>query len=192
MVKVPRPGRVKTRLARDIGRIDATWWFRRQCAALMGRLRDPRWDIVLAVAPDREGMQSRVFPADLQRRAQGRGHLGTRMRRQLNACDGAAVLIGADIPGIERAMIAEAFRALRHNDMVFGPAPDGGYWLIGRRAGARLPSTALEGVRWSTQHALSDTKATLAATRIAYVTTLRDVDTGADLAALRRDPAFHR
>ncbi len=52
MVKAPRPGRVKTRLGRQIGMVPAAWWMRHQTTRLLRRLRDPRWDIWLAVAPD--------------------------------------------------------------------------------------------------------------------------------------------
>lgn len=181
MVKEPRPGRVKTRLGCDIGPIAATWWFRHQTRALIRRMRrDPRWRVVLAVSPDAEGLASRVWPANLQRRAQGGGDLGARMARQLRATDGPSVVIGADIPGITPAHIARAFRALGDHDAVFGPAPDGGYWLVGMQ---RVPKGAFEGVRWSTEHALADTVATLPG-GIAMIETLRDVDTLADLRAL--------
>jgi glycosyltransferase A (GT-A) superfamily protein (DUF2064 family) len=60
MVKAPRPGRVKTRLGRGIGMGAAAWWYRHQTRTLIRRLRDPRWQIVLAVSPDREGLASRV------------------------------------------------------------------------------------------------------------------------------------
>ena len=182
MVKLPRPGRVKTRLARDIGPIAAAWWFRHQVSHLLRRLRDPRWQIVLAVSPDAPGLTTRAFPADLPRRAQGRGDLGARMARQLRAADGPVCLIGADIPGITRAHIAHAFRALRSHDMAFGPATDGGYWLIGRSPRA-LPPGLFHGVRWSSVDALSDTLASVQNRRIAFIETLSDVDEAADLAA---------
>ena len=51
MVKEPRPGRVKTRLGRDIGMTCAAWWFRHQTRRLLRRLDDPRWQMVLAVSP---------------------------------------------------------------------------------------------------------------------------------------------
>jgi len=79
MVKEPRPGRVKTRLGKDIGLTASAWWFRHQTRALLRRIEDPRWETVLAVAPDREGLQSRIWPAHLPRIAQGRGDLGDRM-----------------------------------------------------------------------------------------------------------------
>jgi len=42
MVKEPRPGRVKTRLGRDIGMGKAAHWYRRHALALIRRMRDPR------------------------------------------------------------------------------------------------------------------------------------------------------
>ena len=63
MVKEPRAGRVKTRLGKDIGLTASAWWFRHQVKRLLRRIDDPRWNVVLAVAPDRAGMLSRVWPA---------------------------------------------------------------------------------------------------------------------------------
>lgn len=182
MVKEPRPGRVKTRLGRDIGMTAAAWWFRHQTAHLLRKITDPRWQIVLAVAPDRAGLQSRVWPAHLPRRAQGEGHLGRRMARMLAATPpGPACVIGADVPGITRAHIAAAFAALGAHDAVFGPAVDGGYWLIGLKHPRRQPPGFLEHVRWSTEHALADSIATLPDHAIARVATLADVDRADDL-----------
>ncbi|MEL6510150.1 MAG: TIGR04282 family arsenosugar biosynthesis glycosyltransferase [Pseudomonadota bacterium] len=182
MVKEPRPGRVKTRLGRDIGMTAAAWWFRHQVRGLLRRVRDPRWNVVLAVAPDRAGMLSRGWPADLPRVPQGPGDLGDRMARVFRTMPpGPLAIIGADIPGVNRARIAKAFAALGDHEAVFGPAPDGGYWLIGMKRVGPVPVTLFDGVRWSTEHALADTEASLPGLRIAHVATLRDVDTVADL-----------
>ena len=182
-VKEPRPGRVKTRLAADIGPIAAAWWFRHQTRRLIRRLSaDPRWQTVIAVAPDREGLESRNWPAHLPRHPQGRGNLGDRMARALRDMPaGPVAIIGGDIPGITPAHIADAFRALRGHDAVFGPAPDGGFWLVGLKRSRAIPPTLFDRVRWSTQHALADSRATLPGYSIAQVATLRDVDTVADL-----------
>lgn len=182
MVKEPRPGRVKTRLGRDIGMVGAAWWFRHQTRVLLRRLRDPRWRIVLAVSPDAEGMASRVWPADLARRPQGRGDLGQRMARQLRAASkGPVCLIGADIPSVTRAHIARAFAVLGGAEFVFGPAPDGGYWLVGAARRCALPPGLFGDVRWSSEHALGDTLAGLSGRRVALVDRLRDVDRMEDL-----------
>ena len=184
MVKVPRPGRVKTRLARDIGAVPAAGWVRRQTARLLRRLDDPRWDTVLAVAPDREGLAFRRWPAALPRIPQGPGDLGHRMARVFRTMPpGPVLIVGADIPALGPAHVARAFAALGRADAVLGPATDGGYWAIGLRRTRAVPARLFGGVRWSTRHALSDTRATLAPLTVAIADTLSDVDTAADLRA---------
>lgn len=182
MIKEPHPGRVKTRLGRDIGMVGAAWWFRHQTRSLIRRLRDPRWQTVLAVSPDAEGLTSRVWPADLPRAPQGCGDLGDRMGRMLRGMPkGPVCLIGADIPGISRSHIAGAFDALGRSQMVFGPAPDGGYWLVGAQRYSALPAGLFRNVRWSTEHALADTLASISGCRVSLLDQLHDVDTIADL-----------
>lgn len=183
MVKEPRPGWVKTRLGADIGLVQAAWWFRHQSQALIRSLsRDPRWQTSLAVAPDAEGLASRVWPQRVAKRAQGGGDLGARMGALFTSLPpGPVVIIGADIPNITPAHIATAFAALGDHDAVFGPAVDGGYWLIGLRRSTRPTQLRFEGVRWSTKHALADSVACLAGAKVAFVDTLRDVDRATDL-----------
>lgn len=181
MVKMPRPGRVKTRLGRGIGMVGAAWWYRHQVTRLLRRLEDPRWRVVLAVAPDTEGMTARVWPEHLPRVAQGRGDLGARMARALSVKRGwDTVLIGSDIPEVKPAHVARAFQALGQADAVFGPAHDGGYWLVGVKGG-RVPAGAFANVRWSGPHAMADSVATMRGLRIAFADALADVDEVADL-----------
>jgi rSAM/selenodomain-associated transferase 1 len=189
MLKEPQAGRVKTRLGRDIGAIAAAWWYRHQTRALLRRLADPRWRIVLAVTPDRAGLCSRVWPAHLPRIGQGRGDLGRRMAHAIGAAAprGDVLLIGSDIPGIRSAHIAQGFAILARNDAVFGPAEDGGFWMVGARHGGRtLPAGAFKGARWSTCYALRDTLDSFGGLRIGLAATLRDVDTIDDLPMTRR------
>lgn len=182
MVKEPRPGRVKTRLGRSIGMTAAAWWFRHQLRRLLRRLDDPRWQLVLAVAPDHAGMQSRVWPAHLPRVPQGAGDLGDRMGRLLRSMPpGPVCIVGADIPGINAEAVNEAFATLGGVDAVFGPAPDGGFWLIGLKRAGPVPARLFEKVRWSTKHALADSRATLAGHTVRLIRELRDVDEASDL-----------
>lgn len=188
LAKEPRPGRVKTRLARDIGTIAAAGWYRNQLARLARRLSpDPRWRTVIAVSPD-TSLASRAWPRGLDLIPQGDGDLGIRMIRALAAQPpGPAVLIGADIPGVRREHIARAFSLLGQFETVLGPSDDGGYWLIGlRRSTAALSGRVLSGIRWSSPHALSDTTARLAPHSVGFADRLSDVDTGEDLARLSR------
>ncbi|SMX23025.1 TIGR04282 family arsenosugar biosynthesis glycosyltransferase [Boseongicola aestuarii] len=180
MLKEPRPGRVKTRLGRDIGLTTAAWWFRHQTRRLIRRLEDPRWHLILAVSPDREGLQSRIWPEHIDRLPQGPGTLGDRMARMLRSTPGPTLVIGADIPAVTTSHIALAFQTLNQNASVLGPAPDGGYWLVGLKHPARARQTLFQHVRWSTRHALQDTAKTLPEPT-ALTATLQDIDTAKDL-----------
>lgn len=187
-VKVPRPGRVKTRLARGVGAPEAARWFRAQSRALIRRLRaDPRWEVRLAVSPDAEGLATRALPGGAARQAQGGGDLGARMARALfEAPPGPVLVIGADIPGVTPAVIARAFAALGRADAVFGPAEDGGFWLVGLGAARRAPRDLFRGARWSSADALGDVLGNLSGVRVGFADRLADVDEAEDLRRLRR------
>lgn len=178
--RAPALGRVKTRLAAGIGASAALGFYRRTLAGLLRRVgRDARWTTTLAVTPDNAGN----WPMRLPCRGQGGGDLGARMGRVFRTWPpGPVVIIGADIPDITAEHIAAAFRALGNADAVFGPARDGGYWLVGLRRGPKLPDIFRD-VRWSTRHALDDTLSNLKGRRVARIETLDDID---DAAAWRR------
>jgi rSAM/selenodomain-associated transferase 1 len=182
--KAPALGRVKSRLARGIGQAAALAFYRQALRQLVGRVADDRrWHTVLAVAPDSAIHDGRLWSSRVSRTGQGAGDLGDRMARAFRIMPkGAVVIVGADIPEIGADHIASAFRALGDADFVFGPARDGGYWLIGAKGAARAADMFAQ-VRWSTKHALADTRANLKARRVALIETLDDVD---DVAAYRR------
>lgn len=185
-VKTPVAGRVKTRLGREIGMGRAAALFRILTNHTLREADKSGFRVVLAVdPPGAAGGVARFWPAHLKRVAQGRGGLGERMARAFQkAPPGPVVIIGADAPALRARHLRRAFAALRGADAVFGPAEDGGYWLIGlngRRAAPRL----FERVRWSTKHALADTLKTLPEFfDVAMLETLCDVDEAADLGAL--------
>jgi rSAM/selenodomain-associated transferase 1 len=175
MTREPRLGAVKTRLAAEIGAVEATRFYRSVTLTLIRRLAfDRRWKTVLAVAPDTACM-SRSWPAGVQRVVQGGGDIGARMGRLMRSQSGAALLIGSDIPEVEASHIAQAFMLLHRNDAVFGPAEDGGFWLVGLKPLPHLPNIFRD-VRWSSPDALSDTLANLAGRKVGFATKLADVD----------------
>ena len=178
MAKEPRCGAVKSRLARDIGAVAATGFYRRTLANVCRRLnRDPRWHTIIAVSPD-TAISSTVWPEGPALVPQGPGDLGARMQRVFDCLPpGPAIIIGTDIPQIGSGHIAAAFRALRGRDAVFGPANDGGYWLVGLERSPRVRQI-FAGVRWSSVHTLKDTLANLEGARVALTHRLSDVDDG--------------
>ena len=190
MVKEPRAGRTKTRLARTLGAARATCVYRAMMASLVGRLsRDTRWQTVLAVSPD-EALGQAVFGGGTGsighgRIGQGRGDLGFRLQSLAQRMPpGPIVIVGTDIPGITPCAIASAFSALGRHDAVFGPSPDGGYWLVGLKRRPRV-HRAFANVRWSSAHALADTQENLRGLSLAKIAVLDDVDDGADFAAMK-------
>ncbi len=180
----PRLGRVKTRLARDVGAVAAWAFHRRMVSEVTRTLRDPRWRCWLAVTPD-PAVRAHPWPRGWAVIAQGGGDLGARMARPLDRLPpGPVVVIGSDVPRITRAHIADAFRLLGDHDAVFGPAEDGGFWLVGIRRRPRVPPRLYAGVRWSRPDTLADALRGLDGHRVGFVATLSDVDEGADLRAV--------
>ena len=180
MAKAPRIGAVKTRLARDVGVLKAWQFYRATLDATARRLHDAgAWETWLQITPDRDLLPARRWPRSTGLLTQGPGDIGARMERGLTAVPRGvpAVLIGSDIPGVTPAHIRRAFHALKTSDAVFGPARDGGYWLVGF-ANRRPVRSPFKNVRWSTPHALNDTLANFAYRRVALVEALRDVDDG--------------
>ena len=184
-VRAPRRGVGKRRLAREVGDL-AALRFQRAMLGLLGRRlgRDRRWRVRLAVTPDGAVRDARWRPRAAAVTPQGSGDIGVRMRRALDACPpGPALLIGADVPAVTADCIAEAFRLLGTHDLVFGPAADGGFWLVGARRSPRMPPL-FGAVRWSGPHALADVLCNLPRrVAVGFAARLEDVD---DAAALRR------
>jgi rSAM/selenodomain-associated transferase 1 len=92
------------------------------------------------------------------------------------------VLIGSDLPDITASHINKGLEALKENDMVFGPAEDGGYYLIGL---SKMNNLAFENKPWSQTHLLEETLQELNEKHITFTTleTLNDIDTYEDLIA---------
>ena len=186
--RTPRLGRVKTRLGRDIGAGAAWAFYRLTLSSVLRRLganggsyrgSGRRWRCWLAITPDSDIHLRRPWPAGWWRVNQGEGDLGARMGRLARALPpGPVVIVGADVPAIRPHHIVVAFKALGRHDAVFGPAADGGYWLVGLRRRPRLADVFAD-VRWSTEHALADTVANLSPGQThALLETLEDVDGG--------------
>lgn len=186
MAKAPIGGAVKSRLAAEIGVAEATRFYRATLARMLRCVRrDTRWRTCLAVAPD-ESLKASFWPPALPRIAQGAGDLGARMQRVFERMPrGPVVIIGSDIPAIAPRHVAEAFATLGRHDAVFGPALDGGYWLVGLSRRPRVPRI-FSGVRWSSPQALGDTLANCRGLDIAFLDTLADVDTAAEWRRWRR------
>ncbi|KJD37023.1 hypothetical protein PW52_00760 [Tamlana sedimentorum] len=117
---------------------------------------------------------------------QNGANLGDRMlnafKDGFNAGYENIVLIGSDLPDISETEINEAFEALKTKDAVFGPAEDGGYYLIGL---SKLIPEVFSNKPWSQPSLLNETLKTLTQNNSTFSTlkTLNDIDTYDDLIA---------
>jgi glycosyltransferase A (GT-A) superfamily protein (DUF2064 family) len=105
--------------------------------------------------------------------------MATALEEALEEAD-QALLIGADIPGIDRTAVARAFSALADHDVVLGPARDGGYYLVGL---SRACPAIFRDIPWSTDRVLSRTlgRAEEEGLTVALLQAKGDVDTVDDL-----------
>lgn len=175
-VKAPRIGKAKTRLAADIGNTHAWRHYRAMTSQILRHVTGEKWDTILAVTPPRFLGQIPAW-AERPQYAQVNGSLSPRLA-QAFASKGPVVVIGSDSPQVTRADIDLAFRKIKSNNFVFGPADDGGFWLMG--AMGPLPKTVFDNVRWSTEYTLSDLRKNLSG-NISLLRTLTDVDNSAAL-----------
>lgn len=183
--RAPAHGAVKTRLARDVGAAEALRFHRNALRSVIQRFAgDPRFDVILAVTP-RSRLSDPAWPPGLVRVDQGRGDLGVRMLRTLRlAGRRPALLVGSDIPDARACHLHEALACLTRARFVLGPTEDGGYWLIGARMPWLVTPRLLDGVRWSSHHALADTRVRLGDVAV-LGETLSDVDDGESLSRLK-------
>lgn len=182
--RVPRIGTVKSRLARDIGPSQALRFYR---ATLRATIRTtghlPQGEIVLCVTPD-SAVRAPDWPAGSRLVRQGGGDLGQRMERALDRFrDRDRILVGGDIPDMRPHHLRQALAVVRRHHVIFGPATDGGFWLVGLRRGIRSPDL-FHDVRWSHPETLTDSLRGLpGAWRVGMASRLNDVD---DLGDYRR------
>ncbi len=117
---------------------------------------------------------------------QGEGSLGLRMRRQVLLVqrkytkNRTTILIGTDLPELSTLDLHQALEALNRNEIVLGPASDGGYWLIGLsgRQIAPVATWPFCGIPWGTNQVLAKTlqKAKLSGAEYALLREHNDLD----------------
>jgi rSAM/selenodomain-associated transferase 1 len=187
-VKEPQPGRVKTRLAAVLGDEDAAHLYRALAENVLAATtpKAGEYERLVFFDPPDAGERLRAWLPAGRLRRQAAGDLGSRMVAAFARCfeRGATrvTLVGTDVPALDGAVVRSAFEALEANDVVFGPAADGGYYLVALRG----PQPFLfESVAWSTPAVLEQTAARAAAAglQVGRLPPLRDLDTVEDLRA---------
>ena len=194
-VKAPKPGKVKTRLARSVGPVVARELYADMAADTLQwtqALNRCRTTVFYSPAGDLKACR-KLLPKGTREpffEPQCSGSLGRRMHaafvHMFRPGVKSAILIGSDCPLLERKLVRQAFTALKNNDLVLGPAADGGYYLIG----LRRPVPELFQLRqWSHPGVLEATLNTASKLNLTcrILPTLSDIDQGEDLPQLGRE-----
>ena len=181
-IRNPQLGRVKTRLARTVGDAEAL----RIYHVLLEKTRAA----ALGVEAERQLLYSDfidkndAWPNDrFHKMTQSAGDLGIRMEQAFRNTFAAgarkALIIGSDCPQLDGAMLRTAFERLDESDFVLGPAPDGGYYLLGMKV---LDHAVFRDIEWSTDSVQAHTleKIRAAGKTCSLLPELTDVDTEAD------------
>ena len=157
--KAPVLGKVKTRLIQKLGRRGALDLYLQMFERLIAELSASRFNTELWISPDKD--HAFFEPYAFARFQQAGPDLGGRMSTALR--DGltrheSVILVGTDLPLIDRSYIEQAVGALQTHDVVLGPAEDGGYGLVGVKA--ETPDMFSD-IDWGTERVLSQTCARL-------------------------------
>lgn len=185
--RAPELGRVKTRLALDVGAARALEIYRELAEGVIGAVRGSATRMIVRFTPANAADEMHRWLGDgLAYEPQCDGDLGARMHDaievELAAGAERVIVIGTDCPTVTADTIAQALAALDECDVVFGPAEDGGYYLVGTRATA---PGLFHDMPWSSEQVLplSLERAAASGLRVSLLARMRDVDTGADWAA---------
>jgi rSAM/selenodomain-associated transferase 1 len=189
-IKVPIMGQVKSRLAAAVGEKTALDLYKNFIRDTVHTLEVCGYSFRICFYPlEGERIITELLGERYQYVPQYGNDLGAKMENAFQRIftEGVAkgVLIGSDIPDLSAMIIRESFESLKTNDVVIGPAADGGYYLIGFNRDSFLPHI-FDGIAWSTNTVYRETIRMLenASLRIHSLPLWRDVDTLDDLHSL--------
>ncbi|MBU1043952.1 MAG: TIGR04282 family arsenosugar biosynthesis glycosyltransferase [Candidatus Omnitrophica bacterium] len=134
--KYPEPGKVKTRLAKTIGNVNASKLYELFVPLIIKRTKSDNYQTIVFFDPGEKHEQVKKWlNGEVNLFAQSSGALGERLKTAFaqifSLGSEKVVVIGSDSPLLDQAMIDQAFFALDKSDCVIGPSSDGGYYLLG-------------------------------------------------------------
>jgi rSAM/selenodomain-associated transferase 1 len=179
--KNPELGKCKTRLAVSIGDENTLAVYKtliQYTAQVLSKLKE---DCVVFYSEDIQ-TDDLWDDANFQKQVQSQGHLGKKMQAAFewgfHKSYKQVCIVGSDLFELEVSDIHDAFQALETHDLVFGPAEDGGYYLMGMSA---LHPEAFKDKAWSTELVLKETLKDLKSNSFQLLKEKNDIDTVDDL-----------
>lgn len=183
MAKCPDPDSVKTRLSGYLPDSKRIELYRYLLDTTVGKLKEiSGTETFISYTPENAGgyflrYGAKTFP-------QSDGNIGERMLHAAKRIIGEGyekvVIVGVDIPDISSHVVLKAFELLEKSDVVFGPATDGGYYLVGLNSPVEV---IFKDIRWSTENVLEESikLAETAGLSIDFTEVLSDIDTADDV-----------
>lgn len=188
LTKNPELGKVKSRLAATVGKENALVIFNeliKHTVSMTQELDCDKWVFYSDYIGDNDYFENSIYSKFLQKG----NDLGDRMRNAfVKATDAGyekVMMIGSDCYQLTKSEIEKGFKILDSNDFVFGPAEDGGYYLIGTRT---TFTKVFDNKTWSTATVLYEAIRDVEGADLTYgeLATLSDVDYEEDLGKLRK------
>ena len=182
-VRKPELGKVKTRLAAAVGDERALFIYKNllQHTFLISKATDADKFVFYA----NEIEQNDIWDAHrFFKEMQSNDDLGGKMKEAFESLFKkeytTAVIIGSDCFELTTQIIEQAFLSLDNNELVIGPAKDGGYYLLGMK---RLHENLFLNKKWSTENVFADTIDMIEQEGLTYkvLPILTDVDEENDL-----------
>ena len=187
--KEPQRGKVKTRLNNDLSPERAVGLYKaflKDTVELINKYKNVHK--IMAYHSEGNPVYLKRIAADYIFYKQKGASLGQRLYAAFvfakNQGSTKTVIVGSDAPDLPPEYIETAFRKLSKHDVVFGPARDGGYYLVALKKSMR---NIFLGIQWSTSRVLAESlrKAKEADQKVYLLKPWRDIDQYEDLKALR-------
>jgi rSAM/selenodomain-associated transferase 1 len=177
----PELGKVKTRLAKTIGDADALQVYKDLLQHTMEQTQGVDCDKF--VFYDSAIIDGDIWKEeDYHKRIQSQGDLGQKMQTAFELLFDMGytncIIVGSDLFDLKSELIETAFTELQKNNVVLGPAEDGGYYLLGLK---EIHRALFQNKDWGTSSVFADTLKDLEAQKIHLLQTLNDIDTFEDL-----------
>jgi len=189
LLKYPEAGKVKTRLAKDVGDQRAAEIYSEMSKTIIDNVSESNgYETVIFFTPPEKENEIRNWLRNKQCSItpQTGETLGNKIvnafARVFSSGSDKAVIIGTDCIDVSSQTITQAINSLENVDVVLGPAEDGGYYLLGLN---RPVPEIFQEIEWSTDRVLHQTLERLKEMKLSYelLKTLKDIDTLEDLNA---------
>lgn len=192
--RAPIPGKVKTRLAQSIGDFAASEIYKATAEYVVWNVRSAGLPVAIFVAENLHADRMQSWLGGEQHSQHGE-NLGDRMEHAVREMSRHGyqrfIIVGTDVPFLDATHIRGAASALDQHDVVFGPAHDGGYYLIGMNG---VKTELFREIPWSTPDVLPRSQAIceLHHWKAFLLPTVRDLDTIDDLrTVMEESPRGH-